>query len=95
MGCITGLLLIISVGALLAFDILFWTVSWIYGLIGILALIAFLIAYGMAEEFSLSPRDFIRNSEWGIFCKKIGWAWGVALMVYAGAIVLSVFISTW
>lgn len=88
MGCLISSLLIASIGVLVIFDILFWSVSWIMGLIGILTIIAFIIAYSVSEDFSLSPRDFSRNSSWGIFCKKIGWAWGVALMVYAAAFVL-------
>lgn len=95
MGCITSLLLLLSVGVLIIFDIFFWSVSWIFGLIGIIAIIAFVIAYCVAEDFSLSPRDYFRNSEWGIFCKKMGWAWGVALMVYAAITVVVLFVAGW
>ena len=89
MGCLISSLLIASIGVLVIFDILFWSVSWIMGLIGILTIIAFIIAYSVYEDLSLSHRDFRRYSYWGIFCKKIGWAWGVALMVYASAFVLT------
>lgn len=74
MGCVTSLLLLLSIGVLVVFDILFWSMSWILGLIGILAIITFIIAYAVSEDFSLSPKDFLWNSDWGIFCKKIGWA---------------------
>ena len=95
MGCLTSLLLLLSIGIFIVFDVFFWSVSWIFGLIGILAIVAFVIAYAVSEEFSLSPRDYIRNSDWGIFCKKIGWAWGIALMVYAAATVIVLFAAEW
>lgn len=95
MGCVTSLLMLLSVGVLIMFDVFFWSISWIFGLIGILAIAAFLIAYTVSEDFSLSPRDFIRNSDWGIFCKKIGWAWSVSIMVYAAATIIVWFTATW
>ena len=95
MGCVTSLLMLLSVGVLIMFDVFFWSISWIFGLIGILAIAAFLIAYAVSEDFSLSPRDFIRNSDWGIFCKKIGWAWSVSIMVYAAATIIVWFTATW
>ncbi len=95
MGCLTSLLLLLSIGIFIVFDVFFWSVSWIFGLIGIFAIVAFVIAYAVSEDFSLSPRDYIRNSDWGIFCKKIGWAWGIALMVYAAATVIVLFAAEW
>ncbi|MDE6811295.1 MAG: hypothetical protein K2J15_02985 [Muribaculaceae bacterium] len=95
MGCITALLLIISVAIMVAFDILLWSVTWSLGLVGILSIIGFIIAYCISGNFSLSPRDYIRNSAWGIFMKKIGWAWGISLMLYAAGIILIWFISNW
>ena len=95
MGCLTSLLLLLSIGIFIVFDVFFWSVSWIFGLIGILAIVAFVIAYAVSEDFSLSPRDYIRNSDWGIFCKKIGWAWGIALRVYAAATVIVLFAAEW
>ena len=95
MGCLTSLLLLLSIGIFIVFDVFFWSVSWIFGLIGIFAIVAFIIAYAVSEDFSLSPRDYIRNSDWGIFCKKIGWAWGIALMGYAAATVIVLFAAEW
>lgn len=95
MGCVTTLLLMISILVLVLFDIFMWTVSGLWGLVGIIAIISFIIAYAVSDEFSLSPKDFFWNSEWGVFCKKIVWVWGVALMVYAGGTMLLWFIKAW
>ena len=83
MGCITFFLLLINILVVLAIDIVCWSIGWQLGLAGIIAIIGFLIAYVISEDAALSPRDFFWNSEWGIFCKKLGWAWGTALAVYA------------
>lgn len=95
MGCITSLFLMLSIIIILAFDIFFWSVSWSLGVIGILALLGFIIAYALAEDIALSPRDFFWKSEWGVFCKKIGWAWSVALIVYAVSYLIMYFITNW
>lgn len=83
MGCITFFLLAINIAAVIALDVAFWSIGWQLGLAGIVAIIAFFIAYSISEEAALSPRDFFWNSEWGIFCKKLGWAWGAALAIFA------------
>lgn len=95
MGCITSMLFILSVVTIIAFDVFLWSVSTVYGLSGLIAVFAFLIAYVVAEEFSLAPRDFFWNSDWGIFCKKIGWAWKIALMLYALTFLICYFFVNW
>ena len=83
MGCITFFLLLINLVAVVALDVAFWGIGWQIGLAGVFAIIGFLIAYAISEDAALSPRDFFWNSEWGIFCKKLGWSWGTALAIYA------------
>lgn len=95
MGCISLVVMMLSIAVIIVFDIFFWSVSWIFGIIGIIALFAFIIAYALSEEMALSPRDFFWNSEWGVFCKKIGWAWEVTLMTYAGLFLVFYFITNW
>lgn len=83
MGCITLLIFIINLALAVAIDVAFWGMGWTMGLAGAIAFIDFLIAYAISEDAALSPRDFFWNSEWGIFCKKLAWAWGTALVIYA------------
>lgn len=61
----------------------FLFLGWQIGLAVLIALPAFIIAYSLSEKFAISRRDKYRNSEWGIFCKKICWAWSSALIIYA------------
>ena len=83
MGCLTLLIFLINLLIAIAIDVAFWGIGWPLGLAGVIAIIGFLIAYAISEDAALSPRDFFWNSEWGIFCKKLAWAWGTALAVYA------------
>ena len=83
MGCITFFLLAINIAVVIALDVALWDIGWQLGLAGIVSIIAFFIAYSISEETALSPSDFFWNSEWGIFCKKLGWAWGAALVIFA------------
>ena len=85
MGCLTLLLLLVNLVIVIGLDIAFWSIGWQVGVAGIVAILAFLIAYSLSEEVALSPRDFFWNSEWGIFCKKLSWAWGMALVFFAVA----------
>lgn len=83
MGCLTLLIFLFNLTIAVAIDAAFWGMGWTLGLAGAIAIIGFLLAYAISEEAALSPRDFFWNSEWGIFCKKLTWAWGTALVVYA------------
>jgi hypothetical protein len=91
MSFITFFLLLINILVVFAIDVACWSIGWQLGLAGIIAIIAFVIAYAISEEAALSPRDFFWNSDWGIFCKKIKWAWGTALAVYAIAYIALAF----
>jgi len=91
MGFITFFLLLINIMVVFAIDVACWSIGWQLGLAGLIAIIAFVIAYAISEEAALSPRDFFWNSDWGIFCKKLQWAWGTALAVYAIAYIALAF----
>lgn len=95
MGCITSILFVLSIGIIIAFDIFLWSISSEYGISGFIAVIAFIIAYAVVEEVALAPRDFFWNNDWDIFCKKIGWAWKVALIFYALTFLISFFLENW
>ena len=83
MQIIISFLLIINIIVSIAIDILAWLyIGWQVGVACLLGTIIFLIAYGVSVE-TLSPRDYFENDEWGLFCKKLGWAWGTAGIVYA------------
>lgn len=57
--------------------------GWQIGVSVLAALPVFVIAYALSDRIAVSRRDKYARSEWSVFCKKIGWAWGMALVVYA------------
>ena len=62
MGCITFVLLVLNIIALVAIDIMFWAESAASGLAGVFGIIAFFIGYALSVEVTIAPRDFWVNS---------------------------------
>lgn len=94
MAAITFFLLMVNVAAIFAIDILMWSmIGWQLGVAGLVGIIAFLIAYVVSEEVTLSPRNFFLNSDWGIFCIKLKWAWTMAAIAYAVVYIALAFIG--
>ena len=93
MGCLTFIILLINIAIAIFIDIVFWNIGSSLGIAGIFAILGFIIAYSISEEAALSPRDFFWNSEWGIFCKKLAWAWSTALVVFAVAYIISAYLG--
>lgn len=89
MGCITAFLFLCNIILIVGVDIFLWTHSATMGLLGIVAIIAFFIAYALSVELSIAPRDFWTNSEFDVFIKKLGFANTTALIVWGGAIFIA------
>ena len=52
-----------------------------YGIGGIIGMIGFVIAYSISGDMILAPRDFWFQSSWGIFKKKMGYAFSTYILV--------------
>ena len=76
---LTSLLYWGSIAGIIALDIFFWLNGWALGLLGILGLIVFVVAYAYSVEMSIAPRDFWVNPEFEIVKKKLKYAWGAAM----------------
>lgn len=84
MKILSRFILIISLVAVITIAVLAWIyIGWQIGLAGLIAVVAFLIGFLISEKFAVSRRDRHVKSEWGVFCKRIAWAWGAAAIVYA------------
>lgn len=91
---LTFLILVITLAALVVIDIGCWMAfGWMGGVAGICGIIGFLIAYAISVEMTLAPRDFWTNSEFGVFLKKLGYAWESGLCVTAAVYLIFLFIS--
>lgn len=68
-----------------------FTKQWLLGGIILVSSGMFVVGYKLSEAMMVSRRDRYRNSEWGLFCKKIVWANNGALMTFA----LLIIVVTW
>ena len=48
---------------------------------GLCGIIGFLIAYAVSVEVAIAPLDFWTHSDFGLFLKKLGYAWETGLCV--------------
>ncbi len=82
----------LSIMVMVAFAVLAWIfIGWQIGVAGLIAIPVFMGAYALSDKIAISRRDRYHRSEWGVFCKKMAWAWSTALIVYAVAYILIVY----
>ena len=70
-----------------------FTKQWLFGGIILVSSGVFVIGYKMSESMIVSRRDRYRNSEWGLFLKKIVWANNGALMTFALLVIVVVWLG--
>ena len=61
MGCITFVLLVLNIIALVAIDIMFWAESAASGLAGVFGIIAFFIGYALSVEVTIIKKLGVAN----------------------------------
>ena len=75
-------------------DVVLWMEEPIYGIGGILGIIAYYIAYSISGDMIIAPRDFWRLSSWQVFKKKMGYAFSAYLITtLVSACLLAVLIN--
>ena len=72
---------IFSVAFMLGLDVVLWIENPLYGIGGIVGVIAYFIAYSISGDMIIAPRDFWKLSSWQIFKKKVGYAFSTYLIV--------------
>ncbi|KIO46246.1 MULTISPECIES: hypothetical protein [Sanguibacteroides] len=70
-----------------------FTKQWLFGGIILVSSGVFVIGYKLSESMMVSRRDRYRNSEWGLFLKKIVWANNGALMTFALLVIVVVWLG--
>ena len=81
MCVVSFLLLLFQILLIVGLDAVLFDCDPIYGVGGIIGIIAYFIAYAISVDMSLSPRDFWFQSSWEIFKKKVGYAFSAYLVV--------------
>ena len=81
MKIIVFLSLCFSIAFMLGLDLVLWAGNPMFGIGGILGIIAYFIAYSISGDMVIAPRAFWRLSSWQVFKKKIGYAFTAYLIV--------------
>ena len=78
---------------MIGLDVVLFEEEVMYGIGGIIGIIGFVIAYSISGNMILTPRDFFFESSWGIFKKKIGYAFSTYIIVasVSAAILAAIF----
>lgn len=66
---------------MLGLDFVLWTEDPLYGIGGLIGIVAYFIAYAISGDMIIAPRDFWRLSSWQVFKKKLGYAFTAYLIV--------------
>lgn len=66
---------------MLGLDVVLWMEESLYGIGGIVGIVAYFIAYSISGDMIIAPRDFWRLSSWQVFKKKVGYAFSAYLIV--------------
>ena len=84
----------LAVVFMLGLDVVLWKENPLYGIGGLVGVIAYFIAYAISGDMIVVPRDFWRLSSWQVFKKKMGYAFSaylIATLIVSG--VLGVFFN--
>ena len=71
----------LSIAFMLGLDVVLWMEESLYGIGGIVGIVAYFIAYSISGDMIIAPRDFWRLSSWQVFKKKVGYAFSAYLIV--------------
>ena len=66
---------------MLGLDVVLWMENPLYGIGGVVGIVAYVIAYAISGDMIIAPRDFWRLSSWQVFKKKMGYAFSAYLVV--------------
>jgi hypothetical protein len=70
-----------AIAFMLGLDVVLWIENPLYGIGGIVGIVAYFIAYSISGDMIIAPRDFWRLSNWQVFKKKMGYAFSAYLLV--------------
>lgn len=93
MRVLSFLAMLTSFVFMIGLDVVLFEEKVMYGIGGIIGIIGFVIAYSISGNMILTPRDFFFESSWGIFKKKIGYAFSTYIIVacVSAAILAAIF----
>lgn len=80
MRVLTFLTFVLAIAFMAAMDIFLFSEDVLYGIGGVIGIVAFFIAYSISGDMIIAPRDYWRLSSWEVFKKKFGYGFGAYIM---------------
>ena len=80
---------ILAIAFMLGLDFVLWMENPLYGIGGLVGIVAYFIAYAISGDMIIAPRDFWRLSSWQVFKKKMGYAFPaylIATLIVSGVL---------
>ena len=71
---------VVAIAFMIGLDVVLFCENALYGVGGIIGIIAFFIAYSISGDMIVAPRDYWRLSSWEVFKKKFGYGFGAYIM---------------
>lgn len=81
MRILTFLSFLVAISFMVGLDVVLFMEEPVYGIGGIIGMIAYFIAYAISVDMIITPRDFWFQSSWQVFRKKMGYAFSAYLIV--------------
>lgn len=80
MRVLTFLTFVLAIAFMAAMDIFLFSEDVLYGIGGVIGIVAFFIAYSISGDMIIAPRDYWHLSSWEVFKKKFGYGFGAYIM---------------
>ena len=80
MRVLTFLIFVLAIAFMAAMDIFLFSEDVLYGIGGVIGIVAFFIAYSISGDMIIAPRDYWHLSSWEVFKKKFGYGFGAYIM---------------
>lgn len=72
---------VVAIAFMIGLDVVLFCENALYGVGGIIGIIAFFIAYSISGDMIVAPRDYWRLSNWEVFKKKFGYGLTIYFLV--------------
>ena len=80
MRVLTFLTFVLAIAFMAAMDIFLFSEDVLYGIGGVIGIVAVFIAYSISGDMIIAPRDYWHLSSWEVFKKKFGYGFGAYIM---------------
>ena len=81
MRVLTFLTFVLAIAFMAVLDIVLFMEDILYGVGGVIGIVAFFIAYSTSGDMIVAPRDYWKLSSWQVFRTKLGYGMSTYLLM--------------